>query len=192
MIYDMTQALQNPQIRWDSTLMEIEAHFEPQIRGVTQGVYVQYFENDHRLPVHDKNRTFASGGEGALVIDAYGASLKPGKFQGGFLRRRRQDADHLHRTREDPFGHTYRTCLKFALLLDLSEEAANAVLTVRRAEGLLKQKVDRILSDGDLLHPRATRRGDWRKLIDRGQERQLRDSMCSVLLELAQDLGIRS
>ncbi|WP_437479013.1 hypothetical protein WME75_31910 [Sorangium sp. So ce1014] len=191
MIYDLTQALLNPQIPWSSSGSAITAHFEPWVCGIGHGLYVQYFENDAALPVYDKNRNFARGGEGMLLIDPHGASLKPGKFQDGFLRRRRQDADHLHRTRKDQFGHTYRECLKLALVLDLTNDRTLTRSATKEVEKLLKSKVDEWLRRRDLLHAMSTRRGDWRRLRRLVPPDELKEPMLAIVAQTAMEVGIK-
>jgi hypothetical protein len=161
MIYDVTEQLLSARVRWEAPIGKLETYFDAPVRNATRGLYIQYFENENRLPVFDKNRNFSRGGEGRLVIHENGASLKPGKFQDGFVRRRKQDADHLHRAREETFGETYRQCLKFALLLDLSELPK---VQLKSCEARLKIDVDEFIRLHAALHPCATRHGDWRSL----------------------------
>lgn len=187
MFHDMTQLLLNPDIPWGGTLPEIEEHFHPWVHRIEFGLYVQYFENDSPLPVFDKNRDFSRNGSGAHVIYEHGASLKPGKFQGGFLRRRRQDADHLHRARTDAFGSTYRSCLKFCLLLDLSRGPFGNPVAIKGAERRLKRNVDEAIREHELAHSAATRRGDWRKLRSPTPVDPLKEMMHAALVDVSKN-----
>jgi hypothetical protein len=153
---DFTAELVQPNI--DRTLphRELAHHFSPAVHSAERGVYILYFENSSADPVFDKN------GKGKLVIPAGGASLKPGKFEGGFIARRRQDADHLHRTPGDQFGATFKQCLRLALALDLSGRSTEVT---RATEQVLKEAVDAfIIGPPRLLHAAGSRRGDWRHL----------------------------
>jgi hypothetical protein len=191
MLHDLTDVLLNPRIKWDRSVTELAQHFEPAVSAIDRGLYIQYFENRHHLHVYDKNRNFATGGSGALVINANGASLKPGKFQHGFLRRRRQDADHLHRERGEAIGDTYRHCLKFALALDLTAHRDRLGASMRHAETLLKRRIDSWVEEQDLLHQEASRRGDWRRLQKRVPLVGLREAMHDALVATAGELGLR-
>jgi len=196
MIHDLTKQLRNKRIHWEDKATKLGEHFEPWILGFRSGLYIQYFENKNDADVHDKNRKFRVGGAGALVIHTQGASLKPGRFQGGFLGRRRQDADHLHRTRRDPFGATYRDCLKLCLLLDLTKEVEQLGRArppsdfMKEAEMVLKRRLDAWIKQRDLLRPDATRHGDWRRL-SRPLARLGIDDLEAILTETGKDLGVR-
>lgn len=142
------------------------------------GLYVLYFENDARA-VHDKNGGWRDGGLGKMVIAREGASLKPGKFEGGFVRRRHQDADHMHRRRSDAFGTTFTECLRLAFLLDLTPHPH----LVRRGEATLKAHLKQFIVTAPRtgLAPGANWRGDWRLLADRIPLPDLRTSLPIIL-----------
>lgn len=186
MIHDMTALLVNPAIPWAGTIHEISNYFEDWVNRVEAGLYVQYFENDSPLPIYDKNRDFRHGGNGALVVCGHGASLKPGKFQNGFINRRRQDADHLHRTRADEFGATYRSSLKFCLMIDLPVRSVADKTCLKQTEKLLKRNIDNIIAERGCAHPSANRRGDWRKLLNPEPADDLKERMRGELIKVRQ------
>ena len=142
------------------------------------GLYVLYFENDGDA-VHDKNRGWSRGGRGKMVIARNGASLKPGKFEGGFIRRRHQDADHLHRRRDDPFGTTFVDCLKLALFMDLTAHPQ----LVRPGEAALKAQLKRFIEapPRNGLASGYNWLGDWRLLGSRIALPVLRESLPGML-----------
>ena len=166
---------------WKSDLRETEAIFANSITGcllgIRVGLYVLYFENMGKA-VYDKNRSWSSGGKGKMVIAADGASLKPGKFEGGFIRRRHQDADHMHRQRGDIFGKTFRECLKLAYVLDLTARPQ----LVRKSEKKLRARLKPAIEEcwGGLAED-ATWRGDWRLLGKRIMLADLRARLPRIL-----------
>lgn len=163
MILDLTTALTDAKVDWTARPRDVSSHFRPRVRRLERGLYLLYFENDGVQPVYDKNRNFSTGGTGTLVIHARGASLKPGKFEKGFIARRRQDAHHLHRGRKEQVGPTFAGCLKLALVLDLAEHR-DGVAAARQGERVLRNKLDAFIAREDFAHSDATRRGDWRRL----------------------------
>jgi hypothetical protein len=189
MITDVTMTLKRAHIPWQKSVREIESFFDPWLRQTTRGLYIQYFENNGTQPVYDKNRGFRDGRRGALVVHAQGMSIKSGKFERGFLRRRKQDADHLHHIRAEKLGETYRSCLKFAFLLDLTDLPRFQVSGLREAERVLKRNVDRIIDVHSALRPKATRQGDWRRLGLKIPS--LRASMRRCLEQTEQELVVR-
>ena len=142
---------------------------------VHRGLYVQYLKNRSRNPVYDRNGEARGGG--ALLIPGRGTTIKIGKFEGGFLARRAQDAIHLHHrpaaVMDPPQPHneefvyepalaTYMNCLVRIYLLDLGSPAR---AVVREAERELRQEMNAFLRGKDL--PVQSFRGDWRLLIGR-------------------------
>lgn len=186
MIHDITASLVNPTIPWARTIREIRSCFEDWVNSIEAGLYVQYFENDSPLSIYDKNREYRHGGNGACVVYGHGASLKPGKFQNGFINRRRQDADHLHRTRADEFGATYRSSLKFCLMIELPVRLCADKRCLKKAEKLLKSNIDKIIKEREWAHPGANRRGDWRKLLNPEPVDDLKERMRGELIKVRQ------
>lgn len=150
------------------------------------GLYILYFENNGDA-VHDKNKGWREGGPGKMVIVKKGASLKPGKFEGGFVRRRYQDADHLHRRRNDPFGRTFVECLKLAFVVDLTEHPH----LVRDGEAALKAHLKRFIValPPNGLAPGTDWRGDWRLLANRIALPVLREALPRILKEAVPERG---
>jgi hypothetical protein len=184
-IQNLTAQFTDPKIVWSESVKDVERHFGPAVRNITCGLYVMYFRNHSDASVFDKNGSFSRGGAGKLVIYGNEASLKPGKFEGGLVRRRAQDADHLHRSRTEAIGTAFRESLQFLLVLDLSSHGIGAVGI---GENLLKKDIDGILEGR--LRPGSTRRGDWRHLSQAEPPGQLVQEACNALERVARNLGV--
>ena len=118
------------------------------------GVYVNYLCNDHSLAIHDRNGEKV--GKGKLLIRPHLSTVKFGKFEGGLLSRRSEDAHHMHRREVDSSStakglpciypstpSTFAECLKLSLVLDLSHTTS---AVVRCAERVLRRDVRRFLA----------------------------------------------
>jgi len=131
--------------------------------AVHKGVFVQCFRNDSPHPIHDRNGE--RRGAGKLLIRPRGRTIKIGKFVGGFLGRRNEDAVHMHprpAAAAAPFPMapgTYLDCLELILVLDLSALADDLVT---QAEDSLRADLDHFLDSRRISV--EDRRGDWRLL----------------------------
>lgn len=144
------------------------AAFDPTVTRIKRGVYVHYLRNDHEHPVYDRNR------RGKLLILPGRTTIKFGKFEGGLIARRSEDARHFHRREftdapspaADAAGHrgslqTFPECVRLALVLDLT---GHRKVRVREAEGILRAGMRTFLADLSL--EVQNHRGDYRILLD--------------------------
>lgn len=186
-IHDLTALLCRQEIDWNPPCRTVEERFDPWVRNIRRGVYALYFRNSRVGPVFDKNGGFRRGGEGTCVLFGGGASVKPGKFLGGAVARRYQDADHLHWTRDEQKGLAFRECLQLALHLDLPNRTDDQV---ERLEKFLKKKVDGFFASGHLhLRPGTTRHGDWRHLRDAPSLDEIRPLLAEALEKTWEEAG---
>lgn len=112
MIQDLTAVLKAAS--FIGSKPDVHAQFEPPVLAIKDGLYVFLFENGSTRRVRDNNSTPKT------VISANGASLKPGKFESGFITRMRNYHDHLRREGErGAVEHVFQECLRLALVLDL-------------------------------------------------------------------------
>lgn len=178
-VFDVSSNLVDASIAWSKRPADVEPQFEPWLRGITRGLYVLYLHNHAADAVYDKNGKFGRGGDGKLTVYGLGASLKPGKFENGFLRRTVQDADHLHRSRDERLGRAFRECLELALVLDLS---ARPITAVREGKQMLKNEIDAYLAGPpSLLRQGSTRSGDWRHLQEPQDVKRMKNELTCIL-----------
>jgi hypothetical protein len=152
---------------WTGDFRQDKFLFDQRIRSIDRGVYVHYLENHHDHPVHDRNGERV--GKGTLLMQPGLGAIKFGKFEDGLIRRRSDDARHMHRrcpslTRSgvrvfDRAPHTFGDCLRLALVLDLTDYA---VSIVREAERALRKHMRHFLEYNRLSV--ENHRGDYRVL----------------------------
>ena len=139
--------------------------------ALEKGVYVHYLHNEHDDPVHDRNGE--KEGKGKLLVHPRRGTVKIGKFESGLLKRRSEDAHHMHRRSPTPTGNaggaahifdpapgTFADCLRFAFVLDLSSHDGQQV--VRDAEASLRRQLDEFLAEQSV--EVQDRLGDYRLL----------------------------
>ncbi|WP_437974429.1 hypothetical protein WMF11_38985 [Sorangium sp. So ce295] len=159
---------------WD-TFAEQVSNRLPQMRD---GLYVFFFTNDLTEVVRDNNR-----GREKTVIHAAGASLKPGKFEGGLVRRMAEYQAHLHWV--DTLGRqnwVFTQCFRFGILLDLSQCDLGLPSSARVFERYWIDSVNQFIDKERLWAPiRQLARSEWNYIEASGWsaevERRLRDFM---------------
>lgn len=109
------------------------------------------------------------------MVGANGASLKPGKFENGFIVRMRNYHDHLRR--EDEGGeveHVFQECLQLALVLDLSTVRLGLPSAARVFEHYWNESVSAFLEEEILLVGTQNGRAEWRSVTAWSERKQAR------------------
>ena len=132
-----------------------------QIKDVKDGLYVFFLVNNSDKPIRDGNK-----GREKTVIHAAGASVKPGKFEGGFDRRLNNYQMHLHWLGDQgEWNRVFTSCFRFAVVLDLSSHNLGFQSTARIFEQFWNQSVFTFLGAQSLLASppiKQNNRSDWR------------------------------
>jgi|GEM_PF-2759614 len=130
---------------------------------IKEGLYAFIFFNDHDLAIFDKNS------KPKVVVHGAGASMKPGKFEGGFGVRMLDYSKHLHRraTAEAGSEQVLQQCFGGGFLLDLSDQAFKVPNPARVFERYWTEAVNIFLKTNQLLADAPIKqlaRAEWRYL----------------------------
>lgn len=137
-----------------------EHEVSSQTQHVRDGLYVFYLANRFDKPVRDGNIGWEK-----TVIHPAGASIKPGKFEGGFHRRLGNYQKDLHWLGEQgEWNRIFTRCFRFALLLDLSQCDLGFNSSARIFEQYWNQSVYSFLAAQSLWAPphiKQNKRSEW-------------------------------
>ena len=181
MIYELTWTTHSSSM----PMLDVPAAICGPRAAVTQGLYVFRFANTADEDILDSNK------KPKIVVHRRGASIKPGKFEGGLAARVENYNVHLHRPGADgrrqwALGESFRG----GFLLDLS--AAEAVLPrpARVFERYWNEAVNRFLAEHGLLaHAPVTQlaRAEWRYV----QAERWTDGVTATLLAYLNEVSKR-
>jgi hypothetical protein len=157
MIQDLSELLKGAS--FEGGKADVHARFEVSVLGIKDGLYVFLFENQSDRRVRDNNT------RPKTVIGTHGASLKPGKFENGFIVRMRNYHDHLRRENEGgQVDHVFQECLRLALVLDLSTVRVGLPSSARVFEHYWNESISAFLEDETLLVGTQNGRAEWRSV----------------------------
>lgn len=182
MIHDLTEVLR--EASFAGTTSEVHARFDPSVRDIRDGLYVFLFENRSSRRVRDNNT------RPKTVIGANGASLKPGKFENGFIVRMRNYHDHLRR--EDEGGgveHVFQECLRLALVLDLSTTQVGLPSPSRVFEEYWNESISAYLEGRSLLVGTQNGRAEWRSVTPSLLTTPMTEDLRKLASDLAANIG---
>lgn len=148
-IHDLTREFLHPSTDWRLRGRERESQFRASTSAILDGLYVAVYVNESLHEIWDSN-----GKKSRTVIPAKSAMLKYGKFEGGVLRRYREQFAHLRR--RPPNGQDerwiYREVTRLVLVLDLTPVALQACSCASVFEPFWNGSIKMWLSDARLLH----------------------------------------
>lgn len=164
-IHDLTASFRA--IHWTGCPGQDKRQAPSEMRAIKRGVYVHYLRNEHEHAVHDRNGE--AKGRGKLLIHPGLSTIKFGKFEDGLVKRRSDDAKHMHRReagvawqpglRRPASPHVFAECIRLALVLDLSEYDRHVI---RKAERMIRSRMLSFVTSYDLQV--CNHRGDYRIL----------------------------
>jgi hypothetical protein len=157
-------------------------HVSGAVSNMRDGLYVFFFINELTESIRDNNK-----GREKTVIHASGASLKPGKFEGGVVRRLMEYQDHLRWV--DARGvqnWVFTQCFRFGLLLDLSQCNLGLPSASRVFERYWVDSVSHFIDRERLWAPvRQLARSEWNYIDVRAWSSDVENRLRDFMLERA-------
>lgn len=176
------------EFRFDANALSGWEEFSEYMSGgmpeMREGLYVFFFVNETNEIIFDNNKNREKP-----IIYGQGASLKPGKFENGIMKRLKNYQDHLHWPDTDGTKNwVFTQCVRHGFILDLSSCDIGLRSAARVFELYWVDSVNRFVDSEKLWAPAPVNqlaRSEWKYLDPALWNEEVETRLRNFLNELA-------